>query len=195
MEQFVLGKRVFEVIKNISTTQVESTFLVTFKDKKYTLRKYNNSEDYKEALYRYKKLVKCSIYSPMLEYKDKNLFILIFRHIDGPHADEILAKQDLEDIYFEKLFTLYRYARANQVEINYLPENFVLEDKRLYYTSLDLFDKNPDINLENYGLEFWISSKKGFEHLTKLGYEVDKKRLLSQGEANKKIVLLSLYNW
>ena len=195
MEQFVLGRRVFEIVKNLFTTQVESSFLVTFKDKKYLARKYQNEEDFHEALYRYKKLVKCSIYTPTLEYKDKKQYLLIFNYIDKPHADEVLANDELEDIYFEKLFTLYRYARANQVDINYLPENFVLDGKTLYYTSLDLFDQNPEINLENYGLEFWIMSRKGYDHLTKLGYQIDKKRIMSTGESNKKIVLLSLYNW
>ncbi len=191
---FNIGRKTFEVIKEI-TTEKNQTYVVNFKNKPFVLRKFNNLEEYKEALYRYKKLVKYSIYTPTLEYKDKNEYILVFNHIDSPHADEVLAKEELPEIYFEKLFTLYRYARANQVDINYLPENFALDGKRLYYTSLDLFNAKPEINLENYGLEFWIMSKKGYEHLTKLGYEIDKKRLLSSAETNKKIVLLSLYNW
>lgn len=195
MEQIRVSRRDFDVIKDITKSDAEQVFLVEYKSKQYVLKKYPSFDAYDEALYRYKKLYKCSIYIPTLVRKDKKGFILVFDYIEGEHMDEILAKQDIDEKVFEKLFLLYRYARANQIELNYLPENYVMKGKYLYYTSLDLFDMNKDMNLENYGLEFWIISRKGYDHLTKLGYNVDKKRILSNGETNKKIVLLSLFNW
>ncbi len=195
MEEIVVKRKVFTVIENRFQSEKMNEFLCEFKNKKYIVRKFSNFDDFAEMLYRYKKVYSYGIYTPLLRVKDKTQFVLVFDIVEGDNIASLLANADLSDDVFEKLFKFYRYARANQIELNYLPENFVLSGKKLYYTSLEIFPQNKEINLENYGLEYWIPSKKAFDHLSKLGYNMDKKRVLSIGEANKKIVLLSLYNW
>lgn len=195
MEQIVVSHRQFEIVKEVETNEVYSSYLVTYKSKKFLLRKYQNILGFDEARYRYKKLYSYGIHVPVIEYKDKKQLALVFEHFDEPTMLDVLSEKDIPEEYFEKLFTIYRYARVNQVDINYLPENFVVRGKKMYYTSLDLFEANKEINLENYGLDYWIISQKGYDHLKELGHKVDKKRLLSKGETNKKIVLLSLFNW
>ena len=191
----IIKRKEFIDIKQTYSSDFCDEFEGVLKGKILTIKKYKNQESFDEALYRYKKIYSYGIYTPVLKLKDKKQLILVFEKISGDNVAYLLSKGDIEDKIFEKLFTFYRYARANQIELNYLPENFVFDGKRLYYVSLDLFPQNKDLNLENYGLEFWIMSKKGYEHLLKLGYEIDKKRMLNSGETNKKIVLLSLYNW
>ena len=195
MEELIIKRKTYHIesIRFENDSFIE--FLTTFKNKKYLVRKYKIESEFTEALYRYKKIYSYGIYTPMLRVKDKKEFILVFDYIEGETMAEVLSKGDIPENVFTKLFTFYRYCRANQIEINYLPENFIVNDKKLYYTSLELFPKNPDINLENYGIEFWIMSQKGYDHLIQLGYKVDKKRVLARGEANKKLVLLSLLNW
>ena len=191
----IIKRKEFIDIKQTYSSEFCDEFEGVYKGKTYTIKKYKDESAFDEALYRYKKIYSYGIYTPVLRFKDKKQLILVFEKISGDNVASLLSKGDIEDKIFEKLFTFYRYARANQIELNYLPENFIFDGKRLYYVSLDLFPQNKDLNLENYGLEFWIMSKKGYEHLIKLGYEVDKKRILNSGETNKKIVLLSLHNW
>lgn len=195
MEELLIKRKAFKIEKILFEDDKYIEYLVTFKGSEYIARHYRSEVQFDEALYRYKKIYSYGIYTPMLKFKDKKSFILIFEKVEGKNVAEILSEGDIPEAVFVKLFTFYRYARANQIELNYLPENFVFDGKRLYYISLELFDKNPDINLENYGIEFYVMSQKGYDHLISLGYNVDKKRLLSKGEANKKMVLLSLLNW
>lgn len=195
MEELFIKRKAFKIEKILFEDDKFIEYLVTFKGVEYIARHYKSEVQFDEALYRYKKIYSYGIYTPMLKFKDKKAFILIFEKVEGKNVAEILSEGDIPEPVFVKLFTFYRYARANQIELNYLPENYVFDGKRLYYISLELFDKNPDINLENYGIEFYVMSQKGYDHLISLGYNVDKKRLLSKGEANKKMVLLSLLNW
>ena len=107
----------------------------------------------------------------------------------------MLSQYDLKDEHFAGLYLLYRFCRVSKIELNYLPENFVYTPKYMYYTSLDLFEQNANINLENYGMEYWFPTQKGIEHLEKLGLSINHERQISVPEANKKIVLISIKHW
>lgn len=188
-------KQVFEVVKYLVKDEKMTVKLVTRKDKQYVLREFTNYDDYFEALFRYKTLVKSGIYVPKLLKKDKKSFKLLFEYIIGQDCAEALSKYEIKEEYFAALYLLYRFCRVSKIELNYLPENFIYDGKRMFYISLDLFEQNSNINLENYGMEYWFTSVKGIEHLEKLGYSVNHERQISVPEVNKKIVLISIKHW
>ena len=195
MDKLIIKKKEYDFVNLLSEDEMMKSSIVTRKNKSFLLRECKNEKAYEEALYRYKTLYKSGIYVPKLVVNDRHSLKMLFEYFSEKNMAEVLSNEEIDDIYFEGLFLLYKFVRIANIELNYLPENFVYHKKTLYYTSLDLFERNEKLNLENYGLEFWFTSKKAIEHLEKLGYKVDKKRIIPQPEVNKKIVLISIKHW
>lgn len=191
----------FEEIKNIEgVQQVEKTelyesFVFFEKGKSFLYKHFFDKEVMTEEFYRYKKLKKINVYVPRLFKVFKKDLVLVYQYISGENMAVILSKEDISEKVFEELFTQYRFCRQWKLDINYLPENFVFDGKTLYYTSLDLFNHDESISLDNYGIDYWFPTIKAKEHLEKLGLSIDKGRILKPAEAKKKIVLTSVLYW
>lgn len=170
-------------------------YLARRKDRLLSFREYLNESTYLSDLDKYRRLQKAGINVPKLIGFDRQLLILIFERFFEPTALEVLEKEDLKEIYFRQLFSIYRFCRFSQIEINYFPHNFILKGMTLYYIGDDIFEADPKINLENYGLRYWIYSEEASKLLDEKGYNVDPKRILSEEETNKQIVLLSVTYW
>lgn len=195
MEIVNVKKRQYVVEKLLHKDEFASVFLVTYKKKHFIIRKYSDFTCYSEAINQYQKLVESGINVSKLLKKDKFNYTLLFRYIEGTNCASVLAREDINDEYFKALFLIYRFCRTSKIDLDYFPENFVFYKKYLYYTSLKSFEKNDQTSLENYGLYYWLPSKKGLSHLKEIGYEVDFKREISNAETNKKIVLISIKHW
>ncbi|MDY0100389.1 MAG: hypothetical protein WCZ47_02165 [Bacilli bacterium] len=170
-------------------------YLARRKDRLLSFREYLNESTYLSDLDKYRRLQKAGINVPKLIGFDRQLLILIFERFFEPTALEVLEKEDLKEIYFRQLFSIYRFCRFSQIEINYFPHNFILKGMTLYYIGDDIFEADPKINLENYGLRYWIYSEEASKLLDEKGYSVNPKRILSEEETNKQIVLLSVTYW
>lgn len=197
MSNLKLKRKEYEILEDIDTNESFVVKRVERKGTKYTYKKYLSQNAFNDELNRYEALYKKGIYVPKLIEKDKKTLEVLFEYIEGDRCDKLLVENDFElpEIYYQQLFIIYRFCRFSKIELNYLPENFVLKGKTLYYDSLEIFDQNSKINLENYGLQFWIKTGSGYTHLEKLGYKFAKKDILDKGHANKKIVLLSIKYW
>lgn len=170
-------------------------YLARRKDHVLSFREYSVESAYSSDLNKYRRLQKAGINVPKLVAFDRQLLILIFERFSEPTALAILEKEDLKDIYFKKLFSIYRFCRFSQIDISYLPHHYILKGTTLYYIGDDIFEADPKINLENYGLRYWIYSKEASKLLEEEGYKVNPKRILKEEEANKQIVLLSVTYW
>lgn len=197
MDIVKFGFRKYEVVSTISST--DQLLMLEVKDRKnrYVYKKYMTSAPFLDEFERYTKLYKCGIRIPRMIQKNKKTNECLFEVFEGDHCDKLLVENDFElpEIYYEQLFVLYRFCRFSKIELNYLPENFILRGKYLYYDSLDIYNQNTKINLESYGLYHWIKSKQAYKHLEALGYEFKNKQPLSSAEAKKKIVLISIKYW
>lgn len=191
MENIVVKGKSFEIIKELNN----SSFVVARKDKKFVLRRYENQSEMWNDLQTHKKLKKYGINIPKLIKKYKDVCYALFEFVSDTTMLDVLLIEDIPDASFKELFNIYRFCRFSEINLNYLPENFAMKNGRMYYLSHDLFKGDEEINLENHGLYFWIYSPKLVEHLKELGLEVDKKRMLTIPESNKKIVLISVMHW
>lgn len=183
--------RNYEVINMINLHD----FLLCRKNKYFHLKTFDNIDDFKKEINEYKTKTKYGIYVPKMLKTSKRELSILFEYVGEETIDSLLAKGDIDEKIFDKLFIIYRFARFSHIELNYYPENFAYYNGELYYLLYEFSKENKDKNLENYGIRFWFSGEEGLSHLKELGYSVDNSRLLSKGELNKKIVLLSIMKW
>lgn len=195
MENILFKKKEYKVIEKLSDHEYYSSYKCSFKNKVYFVRAFANQAEFLADYNSYKELKKLGITMPKLLKKDKKSNVIIYEYIDGDNVAKHLAKEDLPDEYFSMMFNMYRFARFSKFELDYNPINYVVKNNTLYYLSHVKKKQNQEINFENYGINFWLMSKEGYENLKQLGFEVDSKRVVSKGDVNKKIVLLSIMKW
>lgn len=195
MEMIVCNKKEYSVLKTLSSNEQFVTYLVERENVKYELVQFSLGSLYLSSLKRRKLLKRYLTYVPKIIKKDKKNSILLLEHFEEETVLDKLVKEELQPELFKMMFDFYRICRVGKIELNYLPEYYVLHNNHLYYLADDMYDANKEHNFENFGIFYWLYSPELIEYLKDKGLPVDMKRLLNKGELNKKIVLMSLLNW
>lgn len=195
METIIIKKKSYEIIKKTRELHDFSEFLINYKGVKCIAKKYDLTSQMLDDVKVRKNLKKYGINCPKYKKIDKSENVTVEEYINGENSLKLLLKGELPEDHFKELYNVYRFCRFSKIELDYMPENFILSGKKMYYISFDYGPQKDKTNLENYGIYYWIYSPEFYERVTKLGFEFDKKKILSTGETKKKIVLLSIMNW
>lgn len=193
MEEITIKRKKYEVGKLFSQTDESITHFVYSKGREYLFIKY--LKNYDLVMDDYKRLSKAGINVPRIIANDKKEHLVVKEYINGTTVLDELLNHDLPDHYFEELFTAYRFCRFSKINLNYLPENFVIQNGKLFYISNDVANYIPQRNLENWGIRYWLYTAEFAQYLKEKGIDVNAKRVLKEEVANKKIVLLSVTYW
>ena len=195
MEKLTILKKEYEIVSLLKESEFSSSYKCTFKDKTFFVKVFKDKPSFLAELNNHIQLKKYGIRVPKLIKKDKVNFILVYQFIDGETVLETIIKGDLKEQYYNELFELYRFARFSKMDLNYFPSNYKLFNGELYYLSKEFFASKEETKLENGGIFYWFYSDDLVKYLKEHDYPVNKKRLLSKGEVNKKIVLTSIMKW
>lgn len=193
--EVLVGRKTYKIIEIIRELHDFTEYLAVFQGKKFIIKQYNLTSKMLDDVKVRNKLEKYGIYVPKYKKIDKKHNATIEEYLDSKNCYEKLLEEELSDDYYKELFNVYRFCRFSKIDLDYMPENFVLYKKKMYYTSFDYGPQNARENLENYGLYYWIYSQEFYDRTKRLGHDFDKKKLLGSAEAKKKIVLLSIMNW
>jgi hypothetical protein len=195
MEKRIIKRYEYELNETIREDAEVSIFIARRHERIYSFREYHSADAYISDIAKYKRLQKAGINVPKLIANDREDRILIFERFTEETALSVMAKRELPELYFQQIFNIYRFCRFSKIDIDYMPENFILKGTTLYYIGDDTYEADVKHNLENFGLRYWVYSREAMDHLQSKGYTVDSKRLLSEEETNKRIVLLSVTYW
>ena len=190
-ESKTFKRRKYEVIKSLNPHE----FSVRRKNKYFHLKTFDDIKSFNKEISDYKAITKYGIKVPRMLKSSKRELSILFEYVGEETIDKLLDQGDIDEKVFDKLFTIYRFARFSHIELTYLPENDALYNGELFYLLYEFSKENKERNLENYGIRFWFTGVEGISHLKELGYEVNNARLLSKAELNKKIVLISIMKW
>ena len=166
-----------------------------YKNKKYVLKKYKMSEPFYNEVRQIEALERNKIRIPRVIKINKKDMSIIEEVVEGTSLFDLFIDNKLEEKHFEKLFLIYRFARFEKHDIDYRPQNFILDNKNeLIYVGRKIFPSEEKLNLENYGLRFYFDSVEAKQNAKELGYNLDRK-ILTSAEINKKIVLICIKYW
>jgi len=193
MEQIKIGFKLFEITEEVIAYPFEGK-IVTLKDKRFELYHFNDADEFNSFITRCKTFRKYKIDVPKVIAKSKKDLVLVREHFDNDNCLVKLEHNEIEEVIIEKLFEMYRIARIYKFELDYMPENYVYNGKKLYYLGTDMIKKNEKYSLENYGMFYWLYSKEGCKHLEEKGLQIPKNKL-SDAEAKKAIVLWGVKYW
>ena len=184
-----IKRKEFEVLEKLG----EHSFKVQRKDKIYFLKKYDNKESFNKFVEQYRRLKITALDIPKCYLFDKNLLISVVDFIEGDNIFEILLKEEIknEDIY-KLLFLDEWYMRREKLRIDFHPDNFIFNGKKLYYLpySFGKFEPNYDFNMND--LRLWFITKQFAAYAKSKGFEFDDSRVGNEYATNKQIALMAV---
>lgn len=168
------------------------SFLLTYKDKKYFVRKFNpKSDEGKELVYCAQQLKLSGVKTPKLCWIDKKSGYIVSEFIDGELASVSFSKQDFEEWVYEKLFLSASFAKMSKMTLDYSPDKWMIKDGELYYVYplYIRYQKEKDL-VEKY-IRLWFNTKETSSFMKENGLSFDSSRIKKEYEVNKQIVLMT----
>ena len=107
----------------------------------------------------YERLKELVLMPKMIEY-DLDQEIIIKEYIEGNSIYE-LVKQDINiDSYIEQIKLISENCKTHNINIDYFPTNFIVNDNKLYYVDYECNDYMDEWNFTNWGIKYWSKTKE-----------------------------------
>ena len=170
-----------------------TTYICTWSGRTYLMRTFNFG--FEQAMADYKELKHAGINMAKICFHDDANHVIVFDYFPEEDCLHTLAKGPLPDIYFDALFSLYRFARFSKVALDWEPQNFMLRGSQMFYLPTKwapLTEENP---LEKEGIRTWYLGKEGRGLLARKGYDISGLPSFEDNVVNKSIVLSTVRYW
>lgn len=107
----------------------------------------------------YEQLKKIGIDVPDLMEYDFEKNYLIKEYCDGIVASEMIAKGQIKEEIISKLFEISKKTIQNNINIDYFPANFVIENNNLIYIDYEVNRYTKEWDLTHWGIFYWANNE------------------------------------
>ena len=184
-----IKRKEFEVLEKMG----EHSFKVQRKNKIFFLKKYDNKDEFNAFVDQYRRLKITAMDIPKCYLFDKNLLISVVDFIEGDNIFDLLLKEDIKnEEIFRFLFQDEWYMRREKLRIDFHPENFKFDGKKLYYLPYKYGKFEPDYDFNMKDLRLWFPTKQLSAYVKSKGYEFDDSRIGNEYATNKQIALMAV---
>ena len=189
MEKLKIGFKEFEIKEKLD----EKHSIVIRKDKEYMMKTFQTYAAFSEYLEKYTLIRNSGVKVAKVIAKDKNNKIVIEEYIKGENVLNLLVKEDLDDIVYDRIFMMSYIARTNRIVLDFDPSNYIFSnDGFLYYVSKDSYKYEEDRNFIKEGIRLWFYTKEFTSLLNEKNIPIDSKRIKEDFVINKEIVLKTI---
>ncbi len=173
-EKFIVEKEVFtrkgkaRIIKFLGKGKSGYSYLAEIEREKYVLKimhyepcPYYSFGDVNKVILEvgaYYKLRKFGFPLPQLFEFNTEENYLIKQYIEGKTAMDIIAENNISDTRIAQLFQMSKLAKINSINIDYFPNNFVINSDKLFYIDYEFNPYSIKWNLENWGIYYWANN-------------------------------------
>ncbi len=158
----------FEIIKHIGKGKGGNSYLAKHENRNVVFKEMHyepcdtytfESNKLKSELRDYKILKRVGITIPDLICYDDERQFLVKEYVEGSTIAEIVGQGKLKDEYVAQMFEMCRLLYAQNLNIDYFPTNFVVENDKLYYIDFECNNYMEEWDFENWGIYFWANTK------------------------------------
>ena len=184
-----IKRKEFTVLQPMS----EHSFKVERKGKIFFLKKYTSKDDFRKFVDQQGRLKITAIDIPKVYLFDKNQMISVVEFIEGDNMLEYLSKKSLEDEeIIKRLFLDEWYMRREKLRIDFHPEYFIYNGKKLVYLPYSFTAIEPNYNFTLKDLKLWFDTKEFKEYAESKGFSLDEKRFSNEYLVNKQMALMTV---
>ena len=194
MEEMIVVKNKKFVLQSVKAEHPDhTTYIATWSNRTYLVRVFR--EGYKQALADYKALKRAGINMAKTCFHDDDVQAIVFDYYPEDDCLTVLSKGPLPELYFDALFSLYRFAKFSKVVLDWEPQNFMLRGTQMFYLPTKWEALTEDNKLEKKGLRTWFLGKEGHELLRRKGFDTKGLPFLEENVVNKTLVLMTVRFW
>lgn len=162
-----INEKVLEIRKHIGKGKGGNSYLAKFENRQVVYKEmhYEPNDTYtfesnklQSELRDYKILKSVGISMPNLLYHDDEKQFLVKEYIDGQTIAEIVGASSLKNVHVKQMFYMCKLLYAQNLNIDYFPPNFVVENDILYYVDFECNNYMEEWDFENWGIYFWANS-------------------------------------
>ena len=103
----------------------------------------------------YEKLLAIGIPLPKLLDVDMAQERILKEYIDGETIDHIILHDRMQQTYYDQIHAICEKLYAANLNIDYYPTNFVVQDEILYYIDFECNDYMEQWDFEHWGKTYW----------------------------------------
>lgn len=104
----------------------------------------------------YERLLQTGIRMPKLLDIDFENERILKEYIDGAVISDLVKNHGMKEIYIQQVYEMAQLVYKYDLNIDYYPTNFVVQDELLYYIDYECNTYMDKWNLENWGIQYWI---------------------------------------
>jgi serine/threonine protein kinase len=93
--------------------------------------------------------------------------IIIKEYIEGETIFEKVVNDLMDEDYIKQVQQMCKVLYLNNINIDYFPTNFVVQNGSLYYVDYECNNYMEEWNFENWGIKYWSKTKEFLNHLNK----------------------------
>lgn len=172
-KHFELNGKNYEVIRLLGKGKGGYSYLVTDGNKRYVLKQihhepcsyYTFGNKLEAELRDYKTLSNLGLPLPQLIYVDEKEERILKEYIDGPTIYDLVLEDQMKDEYFKQIQNMCMVLYAANINIDYFPTNFVVQNETLYYIDYECNGYMEEWNFENWGSKYWSKTNEFLKYV------------------------------
>ena len=164
--------REFQVLKLLGKGKGGYSYLVTDGNANFVLKQihhepcdyYTFGDKLGSELRDYETLKNLGIPMPELLDVDRAQERLLKTFIDGDTVNVLVKEDRMEPSFYDQIHAICQKLYAANLNIDYYPTNFVVQDGMLYYIDFECNGYMEQWNFENWGSQYWWKSPEFLNH-------------------------------
>ena len=165
----------YEIIKLLGHGKGGYSYLAKYNDLFVVLKKIHHEPcDYytfgnkiEAELNDYHRLLDAGIRIPKMLDIDMTNEIIIKEYIEGETIFDLVKNDISVSEYIPQVKEMERLAREKNLNIDYFPTNFVVNNGLLYYIDYECNTYMDEWNFDNWGSKYWSKTKEFIDYLSK----------------------------
>lgn len=158
-----VNQKIYTVIQLLGKGKGGYSYLATDGEKQVVLKQIHHEPcDYyqfgnklESELKDYERLTRVGIRMPKLLEIDHDQERIVKEYIEGKTVYEMVLEDELPEECIRQMKEMCELLYPANINIDYFPTNFVLEQGMLYYIDYECNDYMDEWNFENWGIQYW----------------------------------------
>ena len=163
MDTMTVNEKEYTVLRLLGKGKGGYSYLVTDGAGEYVLKQihhepcdyYTFGDKLGSELRDYETLKKVGIPMPELLDVDAEQERLLKTYIEGNTVNVLVKEGRMRPEYYEQIAAICQRLYAANLNIDYYPTNFVVQDGQLYYIDFECNGYMEQWNFENWGRQYW----------------------------------------
>ena len=163
MNKLKVNDKEYEVVTLLGKGKGGYSYLVRYDNSFFVLKQihhepcsyYNFGNKIEAELNDYQTILKTGINIPKMIDVDKKEERIVKDYIEGPMISELVEEGKLDQAYIEQVLKMQEMCKAQGINIDYYPTNFIVNNGKIYYIDYECNKYDPKWDYDNWGKQYW----------------------------------------